>query len=313
MEYKHLLGVSLVAVLLGCGGDGSGAGETRVCGNTRCSVSAACCTDCDGTGLCLAPGEVCPGNACETDGGVLADSGIACGDLTCEAGNVCCSPCPEIAQCQAPGRACEATDCPPLHGQCLLEGEQGCNDSNPCCDGYECVLLDCEGCAATCLARDMIDPPDPCAGGTSFTLFYDGEQDPLERVTTGATPTSLWLQQDEEHEFYDLDYVSFHFPEDESHWDLPDADVIAAYRRSRDGRTVADTTTYAAHVHEPFTVPADVNGSLVLNQRGTVGEQHCGRLDVTFEFTYDGAPHELRAVGQFAANVAEDPLPGTSQ
>jgi hypothetical protein len=122
---RLLLAHAVLLLLFSCKG-GSGPAETQSCGDTTCEAGQACCVDCDGEGLCVAPGAACPGSAC------TPDEVLVCGQVECpdQAGS-CCIDCDGSSTCIGAGAACPGAAC---SGECPAptEFDQGCETPSDC-------------------------------------------------------------------------------------------------------------------------------------------------------------------------------------
>lgn len=121
----RLLAVAVVmAGLVGVSGcDEETSATTGVqCGNITCGTKQICCLDCDGRGMCGAPGSACPGQSCviqvtvgdgSVDGGAADAStvGMQCVDRVCDPGQTCCIDCDGAGMCIAPGGECPGHAC----------------------------------------------------------------------------------------------------------------------------------------------------------------------------------------------------------
>jgi hypothetical protein len=179
-----------IFVLFACGGDdrpsGVDGGGTS-CGDTRCARGEVCCIDCDGHGSCGAPGTVCTGTACLSDGG-MDGSTLACADTMCSAGEICCIDCDGHGDCGPPGTACPGLACPPdggpppgdaspppACGSTTCGAGEICIQRQACPSGAppepECISLPTRcGTAPSCECFD----PDPCGGCAMCSGVVEG-------------------------------------------------------------------------------------------------------------------------------------------
>lgn len=84
-------------------------GTGVACGTTTCTLAQACCIDCDGSGVCVAPGAPCPGVACMmpcAPGTCRLEPSGSCQEPTGPVGNGCCACsgglCSAFCECAAP-------------------------------------------------------------------------------------------------------------------------------------------------------------------------------------------------------------------
>ncbi|MFN0063113.1 MAG: tail fiber domain-containing protein [Myxococcaceae bacterium] len=128
---RFLSGIAVVAVLslVACQ-----RGTARMpCGNSQCDAGQVCCLDCNGEGTCGAPGIICAGLACTTDGGPDAGA-LACGTGSCASNQVCCLDCDGTGTCLPPGSGCPGYNC-----DCGTEGQRCCgNEVGTCTPGLLC-------------------------------------------------------------------------------------------------------------------------------------------------------------------------------